>query len=583
MFSIFEKLRWFIKTYRREYGISILLLLLNYVLAMIPPWLIGEVADQIRLGELGLQQLLNYSALYAVLIISSYVISLIWQYLLFRGSDLVGRATRRRFVSKLLLQSPIFYEKNTTGSLMGKATNDVRSIQDFGGYGMMALVEAMIAPVAIILMMGFGISWKLTLASVLPLPFVIITSKWIGDKLYLVYDQVQKSFDRMNETVLENVTGVRVIRAYVRENSEMERFGERAEDLFDNNMKGVRLTALFPPVSRIFPGMSYLIAFGFGAYLIGQGSITIGNMVSFVVYLNMLTWPMFALGDFINVSEQASASMDRIQEVLDYPEDMVDREGAVAYSGGMGIRFDDFSFRYPKSTQNALTDIDLELPHGKTLGVVGRIGSGKTTLLKQLLRYYPVTENSLYLGEHPVEAYQTRSIREHIGYVPQQHVLFSKSAQENIRFGKRGESMEEELMASIAAADFEKDLAQLPDGLDTMVGERGMALSGGQKQRISIARALIGDPEILILDDSLSAVDAKTEENILANLHQLRRGKTNLIAAHRLSGIAHADEIIVLEEGRIVERGTHDQLFAQGGWYKKQFLLQQLEGASDGK
>lgn len=576
MFRIFNKIKWFIETYKKEYVFGILLILISDVLIIIPPWLLGRAADSIRKDTIGLPELYRYVMLMVLVIALLYATGYGWGYLLFKGSDRIGRAARRNVVSKLLGQTPVFYELNSTGSLMGKATNDVRSLQDFAGFGIMALMDSTIYPLALIIIMSITVSWKLTLLAILPLPLVVITSRFIGNKLYKVYNKVQKAFDGMNEAVLENVLGVRVIRAFVREVSEENRFSETAETLYKSNMEQVKWVSFFPFISRIFPGLSYVITFAYGAYLIKTGDITIGSLVSFTVYLNMITWPMFALGDYINVSEQASASMDRIQELINYKEDLVDSEDAVPYNGNGDIVFENFNFKYPGSKELNLSDINLEIKNGNTLGVVGKIGSGKTTLLKQILRFYPIEDETLFIDNVPVEKIKTESIREKVGYVPQQHILFSKSVKENIELGKDDDS-DNEVMDAIESADFKKDLELLPKGLDTMVGEKGVALSGGQKQRLSIARALIRDPEILIMDDSLSAVDANTEEKIIENIKRDRVGKTTIIAAHRLSGIMHADEIIVLEDGKIVERGTHDELITQNGWYHEQFTIQQLE------
>lgn len=576
MFSIFPKLKWFIRTYRKGYLISIAFILFSYGLVMVPPWMIGVLADRIVQGTISLSGLYTYLGGFLIVIVIAYGSDLIWQYVLFKGSDVIARDARVRIVSKLLKQSPRFYEQNSTGSLMGKATNDINSLSEFAGFGVMALMDSTVYPTIILLLMATTLSWKLTLLSILPLPLLIVVTKMIGDRLYTIYDRVQRSFDRLNEGVLENVAGVRVVRAYRRESSEFDRFREKTQKLYDDNMAQVRMSALFTPISKIIPGFSYVLALGFGALFIKSGEMSIGNMISFIVYLNMLVWPMFALGEYMNVAERAMASMDRIQELWNYSEDMVDEKGAKHYPGAGDIEWIDFSFSYPSDDRSILSNIHLKVPHGSTLGVVGKIGSGKTTLLKQLLRFYPVDGTQLRLNHQPIDHWTMDSIREKIGYVPQRQVLFSKSAATNIAFGKPDASTEE-MDRAIDLADFKKDLEFLSHGLDTMVGEKGIALSGGQKQRISIARALMMDPEILILDDSLSAVDAKTEENIIRSIKAVRENKTTLIAAHRLSGIMHADQIIVLSDGKIVERGTHEELMSMNGWYQEQFAMQQLE------
>ena len=586
MKQVFRRMSWFIHQYRRSYLIAIIFMLLNAGLGVIPARAIGAISDLIVQRRIDLPTFYLYIGLLMLLTIALYGINYVWQFVVFRASDVISRTTRRRLVRKYLAQSPIFFARNSTGSLMGKATNDVDAISELAGFGTMAIFDATIYPIAILLVMTLTLSWKLTLASVLPLPLLIFISKRLGALLYQRYDEAQQAFDRMNEDVLENVAGVRVIRAYNREADEQRRFSETAENLYDKNMRVVRLNALFPPLSKVVPSLCYIIALVYGAQLMRAGEMSSGDIISFIFFLGMLTWPMFAVGDFINVSQQGSASMERIRELQDYPDDVVDREDAEDWDGTGDLVLEGYSFSYPGTERPALVDIDLELRAGQTLGVVGRIGSGKTTLLKQLLRFYPLQdEGTIALGGRSIDAWRVASIRRHIGYVPQQHVLFSRSIRENIELGGERERPERNLTVdeAIDLADFRKDLVQLPEGLETMAGEKGIALSGGQKQRISIARALMKDPAILILDDSLSAVDASTEEQVLAAIRSERRGRTTLISTHRLSAVMHADLILVLDEGRVVERGTHEELMATENWYSEQFRRQQLERVEDGE
>lgn len=574
--GIYKKFKWFIDTYRWQYFAAILATILFYILSYIPPWLIGETADGIRDKSLDLNGLYKNIGILLFVIVLSYILDFLSGYLFFKGTDLMGRNSRRNLVSKVLNQTPIFFEKNSTGSIMGKATNDIRMLQDMAGYGVLSFFESTLYTVGVAAIMAVLVSWKLTIVAIIPLLLVAYTSKKVGDILYGIYDKVQRAFDKLNDSVLENIAGVRVIRAFVREENQKERFSKKADDFYQENMKQVKYNSLFVLITRIFPGISYLLTFIYGAVLISRSEISLGNLISFVMYLNMLTWPMISLADFVNIAQQSSASMDRVQELLDYEEDMVDERGAVEYKGFEPIVFKDFSFKYPSQENTLLKNINLTIEPGTTIGVVGKIGSGKTTLLKQLLRLYPIDESSFIIGNRPVSHYTMNSIRRRTGYVPQQHILFSKTIRENILFGE--EKSEEDLIQACKDADFLKDIELLKDGLDTLVGEKGVALSGGQKQRLSIARALIHDPEILILDDSLSAVDAKTEEAIIKNIKEKRKDKTNIIAAHRLSGIMHADEIIVLDDGEIVERGRHEDLLKAKKWYYEQFMIQQLEG-----
>lgn len=575
MRKILDKFNWFIESYAKEYIISIILLILNYFLILLPPWLLGSLIDDIRSNAIDMRSLFIKVSIMIAVIISMYVVNYYQQFILFKAGDKISKLIREKIVLKILKQGPMFFLKNPTGSIMGKATNDVSGISELAGFGVLALFDSTVYPLVVIFMMTFKISWLLTFFAILPLPLMFLISKFIGAKLYSQYNKVQEAFDDMNSKVLENVSAVRVIRAYVKENIEKMRFKEKSEKLYKENMAIAALEALFPFTSRIVPGFSYLITFILGAYLIANSNLSIGNLISFIIYLNMLEWPMYALGDYINVSQQGLASMDRIDELLEYKED-IENSGKEILDDFQVLEFRNFSFSYPNAKEDSLKEINISLEKGKTLGLVGKIGSGKTSLLKQLLRFYPVKEKSIYINSIPIEAYEIKSIRDKIAYVPQNHILFSKSIKENVEFGEKPDgnlSLEE----AIYLADFAKDVGEMKDGLNQIVGEKGISLSGGQKQRTQIARALIGQREILIMDDSLSAVDAKTEESIIKNIEKIRTGKTNIISSHRLSSVMKADEIIVLDHGKIIERGNHQELISLGGWYAKQFEIQQLE------
>ena len=571
---MFKRFNWFIKEYKFSYLLAFILMFANTACDIIAPRLIGRTADLIARGNLKLPGLYRNVGIILLSIVLAYGLTYAYQYLIFRGTDLMGREARRKLLRKLLVQGPVFYEKNTTGSLMGKATNDVRNLQDMAGFGMMSLVMSTVYPLVIMAVMAYTISLKMVVLAVGPMVLIIIFTRIMGPRLYRLFDVIQRAFDRLNDAVLENVNGVRVIRAFNREESEKYRFSQRSKDYYRANMDQVKISAMFPGVTKVVPGISYLIAFAYGVYLMSKSQMSLGSLISFTMYLGLLIRPVFIFGEFITVFQMASASMDRIWELWNYKEDVVDKKESIVYKGGTSIVFDDFSFNYSDGSQ-ALNGINISLEPGQTLGVVGKIGSGKTTFLKQLLRYYPIKDKSILLGDRPIEDYKISTIRDKIGYVPQEHILFSKSIRDNLTFGR--DYSEDDIQRALDLSDFAKDIEKMPKGLETLVGERGVSLSGGQKQRLSIARALIKDPEILILDDSLSAVDAKTEKNIIRNLVESRAGKTTIISAHRLSGIMHAQEIIVLDEGRIIERGSHEELVALGGWYHDQFEIQKLE------
>lgn len=579
--KIFKDIAWFLKKNIWAYIFGIICLLLTYVVIPVPTYIIGRIVDGVKNASLDRDMLFKLALINFVSIGLHYLFGYLWHVFLFGNSMKFGRDNRRKIVKKLLKQNPEFYYQNSTGSLMSKATHDVENMQMLLGYGTLAFLEATIYPIVIIFIMGITVSWKITFFSILILPVLIYFSAKLGRLLDEVFFKIQRGMEKLNESVLENVTSIRVIKGFSTQKITEKRFEEKASELFDDQMTLARYDAIFAPVFRIIPAITFVVAFLVGEKMMAESSLSLGQMVSFFMYLNMLTWPMMAFGDLINVWKESSTSIKRVQAVYDYKEDFVEKDNLEDYQGGGDIEFRNFYFSYPGSEINALEDINLTIENGKTLGIVGKIGSGKTTLVKQLLRFYNVKPNTMFIDGVDVENYTRKSIREKIGYVPQQHILFSKSVFDNIAFGSKGAD-KQAVDKAVEFADFTKDLNTLPQGLDTMIGEKGVSISGGQKQRISISRAIIKNPDILILDDSLSAVDALTEKNIIENIRRERSGKTTIIVAHRLSGLKHADKIIVLDKGRIVEEGSHEDLINNKGWYYRQYESQRL-GGSDGE
>ncbi|GEN82722.1 multidrug ABC transporter permease/ATP-binding protein [Sporosarcina luteola] len=575
MFSVLFKLKWFFKENRKRYTIALILLMVANVLVILPPWLIGQAIDAIYTQTMTSHLLALFIGAMLLIMLFAYVGNFVWQYQLFGGAYVIERQLRTRLMRHFLKMTPTFYEKNKTGDLMARSTNDLRAISETAGFGIMTLVDSTAYLGTLIITMGFVVSWKLTLAAILPLPILAFILQYLGKKIHERYMTAQQAFGDLNDEVLEAVAGVRVVRAYVQERATEQRFADMTEDVYKKNMHVEKIDALFMPFSKVLTALTYMVGLGYGAFLVSTGDITLGNLVTFNVYLGMIVWPMFAIGELINVLQRGNASLDRVMETLDYEEDVKDPDKTVDIHQPESVGFHDVSFTYPMSHSVNLDHIELKLDRGQTLGIVGKTGSGKTTFVKQLLREYPAGDGEIVFSDIALHSLKKDQVRDWIGYVPQDHVLFSRSVRDNILFG-RPEATEDDIAESIRLSYFEKDLQMLPAGLDTLVGEKGVALSGGQKQRISIARALVKNPEILILDDSLSAVDAKTEAKIIENIQSERSGKTTIITTHRLSAIQHADWIIVLDDGRVIEEGRHEDLLAKNGWYKEQFDRQQI-------
>ena len=576
MLDTFKKLNWFFKEHRRDYGIGVVILMLTNISTVLFPWVLGRSVDHILSGVLTSSLLLGDLGLLLFLLLFNYSMGYLWQYKIFKNAILIQRDLVSMMMKKFLGMKAPFFEKYSTGDLMARATGDVKEIQELVGFGIFALADGIGFSVAILLSMCFLVSWRLTLVSILPFPFMAFAMKLLGKYLHDRFNEYQVAFAQMNDRTLEYISGVRVVRAYGMEDRSVERFkryiGDAAEKLLRSNV----ISTGFMPIANLFMTISMALAVGYGTILISQGEMTLGGLVSFNFYLNYLGWPMFALGEFVNIAQRGASSIERVHEVLGEKNDS-DEYKKEALSGRIErILFRDYSFTYPNARTRSLDEINLTLVGGKTLGIVGRTGSGKSTLVKQLLKEYAVGEGALFFNSLRLENIEEQSLMKRIGYVSQENILFSRSIRENILFGTDTQD-EEKLRNSIRMADFEKDVFSLPQGLETMVGERGVAVSGGQKQRISIARALMREPELLILDDALSAVDAKTEHRIIENIRRTRQGKTNLIVTHRLSAVEHADHIIVMDNGRIIEEGTHTSLIEAGGWYREQYDIQRLE------
>ena len=571
--NLIRKLGWFLKLEKRRYIIGILALSLVSVFNLIPPKVIGNIVDKIEAGNLTNSQLF-INIIYLVLAaFIMYGLRYVWRVYIFGAAYNLGRILRFRLFQHFTKMSPSFYQKYRTGDLMAHATNDVNAVVMVAGGGVMSAVDASITALVTLFTMVFLISAKLTLIAVIPLPFLAYATNKLGEKNHQSFKEAQESFSDLNNKVQESVSGIRVTKSFGYGNDEINSFGETNKKVFSKNIIASKYNALFDPMVLVFVGLSYTLTLIFGGIFISRGEISVGNLVTFVTYLDMLVWPLQAIGWLFNIGQRGDVSYTRIEKLLAEENDVVEKENTIpAHNGRLEYNINSFSYVGEKT----LSDIKFAIDKGQTLGIVGVTGSGKTTLLKLLLREYDVEDGSIYLNNHNIKDYKLNDLRSLIGYVPQDQVLFAMSIKENIRFAdtKYKDKQVEDITKVCGIYD---DIVNMTDGFDTIIGERGVSLSGGQKQRMAMSRALIMNPEILILDDSLSAVDAKTEHLILENLKEERSGKTTIITAHRLSAIVHADLIIVMDNGKIIERGTHDQLIAQDGWYKETYNTQQLE------
>ncbi|WP_409294266.1 ABC transporter transmembrane domain-containing protein [Peribacillus sp. SCS-26] len=573
--KLFLELKWFFVQERKAYLTGIGMLVFVALLQLIPPRIIGIIVDLIENDTLSVKVLFGWMGMLAASAVGMYVLRYFWRIMIFGSAVKLARQMRNRLYGHFTRMSQAFYQRRRIGDLMAHATNDLQAIQQTAGSGVLTLVDSLTTGGTVVAAMLF-ISWKLTLICLLPMPIMAYLTSYYGSLLHKSFHKAQEAFSSLNDKTQESINGIKVIKTFGQEKQDIDSFRAQSEDVVQKNMTVARIDALFDPTISIIVGISFFLSIAFGSKFVLNEELTIGQLVSFTTYLGLLIWPMLAFGWLFNIVERGRASYDRVMALLAEKVDIVEKKESAGILAAGRIEFAISRFSYPNEESPVLKDIYFKLQPGQTLGIAGKTGSGKTTLLKLLIREFDGYEGFVAIGGTNIDEYALEGLRKSIGYVPQDHFLFSASVADNIAFAAP-EAGYRDIIKAAEAAYIHEDILQFTDGYETVVGERGVSLSGGQKQRISIARALIMEPEVLILDDSLSAVDAKTEETILRNLKENREGKTTIITAHRLSAIQHADLILVLDDGHLIQHGTHDELMGHEGWYKTMYLQQQLE------
>ncbi|MDC9592298.1 SmdA family multidrug ABC transporter permease/ATP-binding protein [Xenorhabdus sp. IM139775] len=578
---LFSQLSWyFISEWRRYLG-AVTFLVLIAVLQLIPPRLVGVIVDGISTKTMTSSQLAMWLGVMLFIALAIYALRYVWRVWLFGASYRLAVKLRGDFYWRLSSQNPEFYLRHRTGDLMAHATNDVDRVVFAAGEGVLTLVDALVMGCAVLIVMSVEISWQLTLLSLLPMPIMALAIKHYGNQLHHRFKSAQGAFSILNNHAQESLASIRMIKAFGLEKQQSSQFEEVAIDAGRKNMHVARVDARFDPTIFITIAVANLLAVGGGSWMVVNGTMTLGELTSFVMYLGLMIWPMLALAWMFNIVERGSAAYTRIRSLLQEP--LVTEDGMLSLSSNRGrLQTTINTFTYPQTDRLVLQGIHFQLEPGQLLGLCGPTGAGKSTLLALLQRQFDVTDGDILFQSKNIATLRMEEWRSRLAIVNQIPFLFSDTVAGNIALG-RPNATQAQIEEAARLASVHDDILRLPQGYQTEVGERGVMLSGGQKQRISIARALLLDTEILILDDALSAVDGHTEHQIMKNLSQWRQQRTVIISAHRLSALTEADNVLVMQHGTIAQQGRHKQLIAQSGWYSDMYHYQQLEAALDGE
>lgn len=568
-----EILTQFIRKHIWEYVFGTVVLIVSSVIASLIPKLLGIITDGLNRRNMSSSQIMQYVLIMLGVAAAVFVLKFIWRYFLIGNCRNVECYLRDRLFKHLQTLSVSFYNNHKTGDLVAYAINDIQAIRMVFGFGIVAILEGVVINSVSIFIMVKTINPILTLIALGPIPLIVVILVKLRLEIRDRFGKVQKAFAEISEKVQENISGVRVVKAFAQETEEVEDFITYSRKRVDTHMHLIKASAMLGPATQVCFGVSFLLFIIYGSQLVVNGTISLGDYVAFNTYIMAIMGPITNIARIIEVWQKGVASFRRLDEIFSYPSHIQDTEFEKVDNIEGEVVIKNLNFSYPGASKRALKNINIHVEKGKTLGILGKTGSGKTTLVNLLLRLYDVGDGHILVDGKDINSIPVDVLRENIGYVPQDNFLFSTTIKNNIEFF-RHDHTEDEVMEATRMAGVYDNIVSFPNGFDTVVGERGVTLSGGQKQRISIARAIIKSPSILILDDSLSAVDTKTEEIILNNIKTILKDRTGIIISHRVSSVKHADEIVFMDKGKIVERGTHEELMELKGLYYDLYRIQ---------
>lgn len=576
--SIFFNLKDFFSKQKWNYLIGVIWLLIIDSVQLIVPQLLRGLTNAFQNNGLNNKIILKYVFLILLTGVTIAVGRFFWRIYILGTSRELEYYLRKRIFNHLLSLSPNYFNTHKTGDLMAHATNDVNAVRMAIGQGTIMIVDSLFMIVLCLIMMIKTTNIRLAFIALFTLPFIVIIVSRFGKIIHKRFRIVQEAFSDLTDITQESFSGIRVVKSFVQEDLIQNKFAGVNKDNLKKNLSLVKISGTFHPFIQLVSSISFLLVILYGGKEVILNKISLGDFIAFNSYLGLLVWPMMALGWVINIFQRGAASMDRINLILAETPEIVNSLDSIELENPKGkIQFNNVSFKYPGSDNYALENINFSIEQGKSLAIIGRTGSGKSTIVSLLLRLYDAQQGNILFDDIDIKDLSLESLRENIGYVPQDNFLFSNTIEENIAFSFDEPFSPEKVIRAAKLSEVYNNIVEFENGFETILGERGVTLSGGQKQRTSIARALIKEPSVLILDDSLSSVDTETEEKILNNLKTIMNSKTTIIISHRISTIKDCDEIIFLSDGKITERGTHESLLLDNGSYKELYENQLLE------